>query len=86
MLKMQTKHIGVREYRQNLASLHRKALKQGVRYVIVHRNEPILEVKPLTKRQAALEKLAADIAHARSQVRRGETYSLDEIEKMFGLK
>lgn len=46
---------------------------------------PILEVTPIDKKTATLEKLAAEIAEAREQVKRGEVYTQEEIMKEFGL-
>ncbi|MBI5729160.1 MAG: hypothetical protein HY983_02890 [Candidatus Magasanikbacteria bacterium] len=80
---MITKLIGVKDFRQNLARYSRR---QGLRYIIMSRNQPILEVKPLSKKEAVLAKLEADIAEARADVKAGRVFTLEEVEKKLGLK
>jgi len=78
---MVTKLIGVKEFRQNMAKYSAKAKKHGWRYVVLNRNVPIFEVKPLSKKDTILEKLAADIAEARADVKAGRVYSAAEVRK-----
>ena len=82
---MVTKLIGVKEFRQNMASFAAKAKKNGWRYIVLSRNKPILEVKPLSNKEATLEKLAADIAEARADVKAGRVYTVDQVRKYLGL-
>ena len=82
---MRTKLIGVNEFRQNLASYYQHGLKQKLRYFFLNRNKPILEVKPLSKKEAILEKLAADVAAARDDVRQGKLYTLDQVRRKLGI-
>ena len=82
---MVTKLIGVKEFRQNMAKYSAKAKKHGWRYVVLNRNVPIFEVKPFSKKEAIMEKLAADIAEARQQVRDGKVYTMEEVRRHLGL-
>lgn len=82
---MVTKLIGVKEFRQNMAKYSAKAKRYGWRYVVLSRNVPIFEVKPFSKKEAIIEKLAADIAEARQQVRDGKTIPLEKALKFLGL-
>ena len=82
---MVTKLIGIKEFRQNMAKYLAKAKKHGWRYVVQNRNVPIFAVKPLSKKEAIMEKLAADIAEARQQVRDGKTIPLKQALKSLGL-
>ena len=82
---MVTKLIGVREFRQNMAKYSAQARRYGWRYVVLSRNEPIFEVKPLSKKNTILEKLAADIAEARADYKAGRVYTAEQIRKQFGL-
>ena len=83
---MSTKLIGVKEFRQNIAAYHKKAVKNGWTYLVLKRNEAIFEVKPIIKKEAALKKLAAEIAEARASAKSGKLYSLGEVRKKLGLK
>ena len=82
---MVTKLIGVKEFRQNMAKYSAKAKRNGWRYVVLNRNMPIFEVKPFSKKEAIMEKLAADIAEARQQVRDGKVYTMEEVRRHLGL-
>lgn len=82
---MVTKLIGVKEFRQNMAKYSAKAKRHGWRYVVLSRNVPIFEVKPLSDKDAVLEKLAADVAEARQQWRDGKSIPLEKALKSLGL-
>jgi len=82
---MVTKLIGVKEFRQNMAKYSAAAKRNGWRYVVLSRNVPIFEVKPFSKKEAIMEKLAADIAEARQQWRDGKSLPLEEALKSIGL-
>lgn len=83
---MTTKTIGVREFRQNMAAYYKKALKNDWRYVVVSRNTPIYEVRPISPKVDSLEKLYKDIAEARADYKAGRFYTSDQVRKMFNLK
>lgn len=82
---MTTKTIGVREFRQNMTSYYKKALKNDWRYVVVSRNTPIYEVRPISPKVNSLEKLYKDIAEARADYKAGRVYTLEQTRKHFGL-
>ena len=42
---MTTQFVGLKEFRQNIASYHAKAKKNGWRYIVLNHNKPIWEVK-----------------------------------------
>ena len=83
---MTTKFIGMKEFRQNLASCTEEAKKKNVRFIVLKKNVPVLEVKALDEKEFTFEKLAAEIAEAREQVKRGEVYSQEEIMKELGIE
>lgn len=82
---MITKLIGVREFRQNIASLYRKATKNNWRFIVLNKNKPIFKVEPLSKKDATLEKLAMEIAEAREDVKKGRVYTAEQIRHDLGL-
>ncbi len=82
---MTTKMIGVKEFRQNMARFSDEALRKNQRLIILKKNKPIFELKPLSEKDAALERLLADIREAQEDVRNGEVYSHDEIKNLFGI-
>ena len=78
---MITKLIGVREFRQNMATLYTKARKNNLRYIILNRNQPIFRVEPLSKKDAIIEKLAQEIEEAREDVKKGRIYTAEQIRR-----
>ena len=82
---MTTKLIGVKEFRQNIATLFKQATKNNWRFVILNRNQPIFKVEPLSKKDAIVEKLAMDIAEAREDVKKGKLYDFEDVCKELGL-
>ncbi len=82
---MQTKLIGVREFRQNMATLYEEAKKNNLRYVVLNHNQPIFKVEPLNEEDVIIEKLAIDIEEAREDVRRSRVSSLEEVCERLGL-
>ncbi|MBI4427312.1 MAG: hypothetical protein HY569_02420 [Candidatus Magasanikbacteria bacterium] len=82
---MVTKLIGVREFRQNIASYYRKSIRNDWRFLIMNRNQPIFEVRPIRGKNATLEKLYADIAKAREDYKQGRYYTAEEMRKQLGI-
>ncbi len=82
---MVTKLIGVKEFRQNIASYHKLSLKHNWRFVILNRNEPIFEVTPVRPKNASLEKLAADIAAGEADYAAGRVYTPKQVREMLGI-
>ncbi len=81
----QTRLIGLKEFRQSISRHTEKAAKYDFRYIVLKRNQPIGEYRPLTKKEQAFEKLAVELADAREQIKRGEYITLEELEKKLGL-
>lgn len=83
---MTTQFVGLKDFRQNLSGYTKKAKMKKIRYIVLKKNVPVLEVKALDKKTFALEKLAVEIAEAREQVKRGEVYTEAEVYKMLDLE
>lgn len=82
---MTTKLIGIKEFRQNISSLQKRALKNNWRFIILNRNQPVLKVEPLNQKDATIEKLALEIQEARQEVKRGQVYDLEKVAQEIGL-
>ena len=82
---METRLIGVREFRQNIASLYKRAIKNNWRYVVLNRNQPIFRIEPLSKKDAVIEKLAKDVKEAREDIKKGRVYDFEEVCNEIGL-
>jgi len=66
---MTTKLIGIKEFRQNIASPYKQARANDIQYVVLNRNQPIFKVSPLSEKDTIIEKLALDVEEARADVK-----------------
>lgn len=82
---MTTKLIGMKEFRQNMAKYTKKARKEKIRFVILRKNVPVLEVKTIDEKEFALERLKEEIAEAEEDIKHGRVYTEKEMMKKFGL-
>lgn len=82
---MTTKLIGLKEFRQNIASFTNEARKKNIRFIVLKKNIPVLEVKAIDEKAFALEKMTTEIHEARQQVQQGKVYSQKEIMDEFGI-
>jgi antitoxin (DNA-binding transcriptional repressor) of toxin-antitoxin stability system len=79
---MTTKFIGVKEFRANIAQYAKRAQSGKTRFVVMHRNKPLFEVKPFAENEG-LEAVFADILKAEEDVRKGRLYTQEEIMAEF---
>lgn len=82
---MKFKLVGMKEFRQNMAKYAREVKKVDTRLIVLRKNEPIFEIRPVDKKEIALEKLEIELTEAEEQIKRGEVVSHEEIMKEFGL-
>lgn len=82
---MTTKLIGMKEFRQNMAKYTKKARVKNIRFIILRKNVPVLEIKTIDEKEFALEKLKKEIAEAEEDIKHGRVYTQEEMMKKFGL-
>lgn len=78
---MNTKLIGLKEFRLNLADYTKQVESGKVRLIVLKKNKPVLEINPITTKEYTLENLRKETAKAREQ----EVYTAEEVEKELGL-
>ena len=76
---MTTKFIGLKDFRQNLAGYTKEAKVKNIRFIILKKNVPVLEVKALDEKDFTFEQLVQKTA------KEGKVYSQKQIMKEFGL-
>ena len=79
---MNTKFVGIKEFRQNISGYAKQAQAGDSRFVIMNRNKPMFAVTPFTD-QDNLSSLVADIAAARAEAAAGRTFSHAEMMAEF---
>ena len=82
---MTTKIVGVKEFRDNITRYWKKARKEDIRYIVMYRSTPVLEVNPLKGEDFVLEELAKEVKKSREEAAKGKTYSHQKVCKMLGL-
>lgn len=82
---MNTTFIGIKELRQHMAKTTARAHKKGERVIVLRKNKPLFELRPLSSTDALVETLRIGIEEARADVRAGRTKTQRQVEKLFGL-
>lgn len=76
--KMNTKIIGIKDFRKNISGYAQKAQKGEAKYIIMNRNKPLFEIKPFCKSEG-LEALFADISSAQEDIKKGNIHTQEDI-------
>ena len=82
---MNTRFVGTKQLRQNMATIAKEAQKRNERIIVLRKNQPIFELRPLSKEDSLVESFRRDIEESRAQAKRGEIYSQDEVLRGLGL-
>ena len=83
---MTTKFIGLKELRQNLVGVSREAIKRKQQVIVLKKNIPIFELRPLTDKDISLLTFDRELAAVRISVRKNKTYSTKEVRDILSLK
>lgn len=75
---MNTKFIGVKDFRQNMADYAKKARSKSSRYIVVSHNVPLFELKPFDEDET-LESFFDEIMKAKAEVEAGRVFTHDEV-------
>lgn len=78
---MTTAFIGMKEFRQNMAKISDEACKSMRRLIILKKDQPMFELRPLSKKEAFEEDLVMRLERAKT----GKTYTTAEVRKRLGL-
>ncbi|MBY0310186.1 hypothetical protein K2Q16_03525 [Patescibacteria group bacterium] len=81
---MNTKFIGVKDFRQNISDYAKRARKSDVRYIVMNRNKPLFEIKAFVDDEY-LDTFVADVVKAEANVVRGNFHTQEEVFKKLGI-
>lgn len=82
---MITKFVGMKELRQNMAKLSTRAHQKNERLIVLRKNQPIFELRPLSNKDSLIEIFRQDIEIAQTDINSGAVYSQEEVRKILGL-
>ncbi len=83
---MNTKFIGMKEFRQNMTKYSEQARKKKIRYIVLKKNTPMLEIIPINEKDYAYLRLKKELDEAEKQIKNGEYFTHEEIKQSLGLK
>lgn len=83
---MTTQTIGIKEFRQNMTKLYRRGQKHKICYIVMNHQVPVMRIEPIDEDRLILEKYRSEIEEALEQVKRGETYTAEEVRAMLSLR
>jgi hypothetical protein len=82
---MTTQFVGIREFRQNMAAIAAIARKKNRRLIILRKNMPIFELRPLNPSERRMAEFLRSIAEAEGDIKAGRTYTTEQVMKSLGL-
>lgn len=81
---MNTKFIGIKDFRQNMALYAKEARAKKSRLVVMSRNTPLFALEPFDEDES-YESLYNKVTKAKADVAAGRTYSQEKIMREFGV-
>ena len=82
---MATRFVGTKELRQDMAQITKKAQKNNERIIVLRKNKPIFELRPLSDEDSLVESFRKDIEEALLEKKNRKVKSQAQVEKMLGL-
>ena len=83
---MTTKFVGLKELRSSMARITQEAARLHQRLIVLKKNRPLFELRPLSADDMALWTFHRDIESAKKSSRQGKTHSTKQVRRMLGLK
>ena len=68
-----------------MAKITKDAQEKGERIIVLRKNKPIFELRPLSDEDSLSESFIREIEEARKQAKDGKVYSQEDILKEFGI-
>lgn len=82
---MTTKFLGMKDFRQNMSQYTSQANKKKIKFIILRKNIPVLEITPINEKEYAYTKLSKELEESEKQIKDGKFYTQEEVMKEFGL-
>ena len=82
---MTTKFVGMKEFRQNMSQYTAQANNENVRFIILKKNKPVLEINSIDEKEYVYTKLSREIEESERQIKEGKFYTQESVMEEFGL-
>jgi len=82
---MTTRFVGTKELRQNMAKITKEAQEKNECIIVLRKNKPIFELRPLSDEDTLVESFRHDIEEARADKKAGKIFSQEQVLRELGL-
>jgi len=82
---MTTRFIGIKELRQNMAQITQRSSKKKERLIVLRKNEPLFELRPLSGKDVFENRLLVNLKVAEVDAKKGKSSSLVDVAQRLGL-
>jgi hypothetical protein len=82
---MTTKFVGIKDFRRNMSQYTAQANSKKIKFIVLKKNIPVLEINPIDEKDYAYSKLSKELEESEKQVKEGKIYTQEEVMTEFGL-
>lgn len=82
---MTTKFVGMKDFRQNMSRYTAQANSEKIKFIVLKKNVPVLEINPIDEKDYAYTKLSKELQESEQQIKEGKIYTQEEVMTEFGL-
>ncbi|MFA4891036.1 MAG: hypothetical protein WC604_01630 [Candidatus Gracilibacteria bacterium] len=82
---MTTKFVGMKDFRQNMSQYTSQANDEKIKFIILKKNVPVLEINPIDEKEYAYTKFSKELEESEQQIKEGKFYTQEEVMMEFGL-
>ncbi len=82
---MTIKFVGMKDFRQNMSQYTAQANSKKIKFIVLKKNVPVLEINPIDEKDYAYSKLSKELEESEKQIKEGKNYTQEEVMMEFGL-
>ena len=75
----------MKDFRQNMSKYTEESNKKNIKFIVLRKNVPVLEINPIDEKEYAYIKLSKELEDSEKQIKEGKFYTQEEVMKEFGL-
>ncbi|MDA1060653.1 MAG: hypothetical protein O3B47_02575 [bacterium] len=75
----------MKDFRQNMAKYTKESNQKQIKFIVLRKNVPVLEINPIDEKEYAYIKLSKELEESEKQIKEGKFYTQEEVMEEFGL-
>lgn len=83
IMLMTTKFVGMKDFRQNMSQYTKQANSKKIKFIVLKKNVPVLEINPIDEKEYVYTKLSKELDESEKQIKKGKFYTQEEVMKEF---